>query len=357
MRVVPPGRGYLLPVLLIVSAGLFSGCAAHAPSKELVYFPPRPATPRAVHLLSFDHMDEVVRLRANWIDVLRGGRAAPYAGTPAGIAFHGSSLYICDTDANVVHVWNLEEGIAVRLGDAGTNALAKPVDVAVGDDGTVYVADTGLEEVVCFAPDGSAGKRFRPEGKEKFQPVALAVHAGQLYVADVAGLTIDVFGSESGTTARSIALPSVDDRKVFPVGLAFSATGNLLVSDGMGSRVVEIDDEGKVLKTIGRPGDRYGDLGRPRHIDIGPDGVLYIADAAFAHVHLFNEAGQLLMLIGGDRGGPAGTPLPVSVAVAKSVPTAIARLVPADFQPAYYIFISNTVGSKRIALFAVGMGK
>ena len=52
-----------------------------------------------------------------------------------------------------------------------------------------------------------------------------------------------------------------------------------------------------------------------------------------------------------------GTPMPVGVAVAPTLPDALTSLVPEHFDAEYYLFVTNSVGSKRIALFAVGAAR
>lgn len=336
---------------------LLTGCGSAASNARVVYFPSRPANPRVVHLLSFNRLDELVPVRRDWLGVLRGTSVDAQVGTPSGMAYGGGILYVCDTDANVVHAWDLTAGKARRLGESGSNALQKPVDVVVAADGTTFVADTGRSEVVAFRADGSFAAAYRPASAEIYQPVALALRDGKLYVADVARLGVDVLDVANGHWIQSLGLPADDDRRAYPLGLAFDPAGSLVVVDGMGARALVMDNEGNVVRTFGQPGDRYGDLGRPRHLDVGPDGVVFITDAAFAHVHLFDGEGRLLLLIGSDQGGPAATPMPVGVAVADVIPGAVSRLVPNDFDPTYLVFVANTVGDRRINLFAVGMGK
>jgi hypothetical protein len=83
---------------------------------------------------------------------------------------------------------------------------------------------------------------------------------------------------------------------------------------------------------------------------------LFITDAEFAHVHLFNRQGQLLMLLGGPKNEPGGTPMPAGIAIAR-VPDSLAELVPADFHAHYYVIVSNSIASKRLSLFAVGQSR
>ena len=42
------------------------------------------------------------------------------------------------------------------------------------------------------------------------------------------------------------------------------------------------------------------------------------------------------------------------MAVATQLPESISGLVPADFRADYYLFVGNTIGVRRISLFAIG---
>ncbi len=57
---------------------------------------------------------------------------------------------------------------------------------------------------------------------------------------------------------------------------------------------------------------------------------------------------------GGREDQPGSTPMPVGVAITSKLPDRLGSLVPANFQPAYFLFVTNTIGTKRISLFALG---
>ncbi len=63
------------------------------------------------------------------------------------------------------------------------------------------------------------------------------------------------------------------------------------------------------------------------------------------------------MLVGSPDDKPGGTPMPLGIAAARTVPEAIASLVPKDFQVDYYFFVSNAIGAKRMSVFAVGSAR
>jgi DNA-binding beta-propeller fold protein YncE len=337
-----------LPTLL-----LSTGCASPQWTAEPVYFPPPPSSPHVVHLKSFNSLDALVPSRPTFGGLLRGGPIRPFVETPAGIAYRNGHLYVCDTGLRTVHDWDLATGDARRLGADGEHPLITPIAVVVDQRGTVYVADTGRREVVSFDATGASGAAFKAPNRESYRPVALAVSGEELLVADVTSAQIDAFSTADGRFTRSIAASGAD-QQFFPMGLAVDATGRTYVADMMGGRVLVFGSDQTLTQTIGQRGDRYGDMGQPRHLAVGPDGVLFVADAEFAHVHLFNGEGQLLMLLGGPQDQPGQTPLPVGVAIAPTLPDRLASLVPADFNARYFLFVSNSVGSRRISLFAVG---
>jgi len=280
---------------------------------------------------------------------------SPRVGTPAGVTFRSGHLYVCDTEFNTVHDWNLDTGQASRIGQTGNVVLVKPVAVAVDEAGTVYVADTGRGEVAAFDATGQSLRRFRPPDRENYRPVSCAAVRSRLYVADIDAHRIDVFSTTDGAHITSFGgVGSEPGRFYFPMGVTTDSKGKIFVSDTMNARVQVFDDSHNPVRSMGRPGNRYGDMGKPRHLAVGPDGVVFITDVEFSHVHLFDEQGQLLMLLGGHENQPGGTPMPVGVAIAPTLPDRLASLVPDDFHPAYFLFVTNTIGTKRISLFALG---
>jgi DNA-binding beta-propeller fold protein YncE len=323
-----------------------------------VYFPAPPAAPHAVFLQSFSNLDALVPARHSWVEFFRGVTPSPHVDTPAGLAFHGGCLYICDTGYNVVHRWDLATGRAVKLGARGEPALVKPVDVAVDDRDMVYVADTGLGAVVAFDAAGTARRRFQPPGRAAYRPSAVAVGGTWLYVSDLATHTIDVFSTTDGSLQTTLGGPGdAAGRFFFPTGLAVTDDARLWVADMLNARVQVFDAEQRPVLTIGRPGDRYGDLGKPKRVALGPDGVVFVADVDFAYVHLFDREGRLLMLLGGPDDRRGGTPMPVGLAVAPTLPAGLTGRVPADFRADYFVFVANSVGDARLSLYALGTAR
>ncbi len=344
------------PLCLAMLGGFVSmgsGCASRGITADPVYYPLSGAPARVVHLKSFNRIDDIVAIEHTFIETIRGNRFISRIENAAGIATSGDNLFVCDTEQAVVHVWNLKNGDTYRLGQSGDVRLETPVDVAIAEDGSVLVADTGRGEVVAFSSDGAEPQRLRPPGNARFQPVALAAAGNTLYVADLGSASIVAFDIDAGSVESTFTLSDKAGDAVMPMGVAVGPTGELFVTDAMGGRVLVLSSGGELVRTMSQRGNRLGDMGHPKHIDVSDDGTVFIADAEFAHVHLFNTGGELLMLVGGAEDRTGGTPMPFGVAVIASSAT-LQQLVPADFEASYFVVVTNSLGSKRINLFAVG---
>jgi hypothetical protein len=345
-------------VAWVVLAGFQSlmgaaGCSAPQPKPQPVYFPAPPSQPRVVHLKSFNSVDELVKPRGGWLDAFLGGYHGVGVGTPGGLAYWRDHLFICDTTVNAVHRWNLATGQSRTIGADGS--LRKPVAVAVDDAGTTYVADSARGEVVVFDADRRLLRTIRAPGVEAYRPVAVAVSADALFVADLEHHRIDKFNL-AGEYVASFGGPGTEKGKLYyPCGVGVDPKGYVVVSDTFNARL-HYFELGSLhgIGAYGSAGDRIGDFGKPRQLAVAPDGAAFIADAEFARIQVWNSLHGCLMLFGGSDDAPGHTPLPVGVAIAESVPDSIETFVPPDFAPEYYVFVSNTVGTHRLSVFAVG---
>jgi len=75
----------------------------------------------------------------------------------------------------------------------------------------------------------------------------------------------------------------------FPMGLATDGAGHLFLSDMMNSRVQVFDGKDHAVLSMGQTGDRYGDMGKPRQLAVGPDGVIFVADPEFGADYLLSQ--------------------------------------------------------------------
>jgi sugar lactone lactonase YvrE len=120
--------------------------------------------------------------------------------------------------------------------EIGGSALASPMGLAVGPDGTLYIADSGNARVVTYNPiNGQAGLTAAIKANGLDAPVGVAVDAsGNLYVADSTLNQVVAFWAVGGLTA--ITPPNVTQID----GVAVDASGSVLVADNGTGNIVRI---------------------------------------------------------------------------------------------------------------------
>ncbi|MCC3374006.1 YIP1 family protein [Cohnella sp. REN36] len=99
-------------------------------------------------------------------------------------------IYVADKGANKIVVLDNDGKLVRTLGEEdGPGRLSAPEGVFVTPEGKVYVADSGNQRIAVFGPDGAYAREYKkPDsaflGSEHFVPVKLVVdRRGVLYVA------------------------------------------------------------------------------------------------------------------------------------------------------------------------------
>lgn len=177
--------------------------------------------------------------------------------------------------------------------------------------GNIFVLDPGSYggvRVFGEAGDGE-GKLSRPFGID-------ADKSGNLYVADAFASKIVKFASD-GKFIKEFPLPEFEQTRVGakeivkagPIDLRILMDGRIMVVDNAGSRLLLLDENGKVLKIINEfsDGKNKTSLSRPTAIDIDPaTEEMYIVDALSNRIVVVNKDGKLLRTIG-EPGDIVGT--------------------------------------------------
>ena len=198
-------------------------------------------------------LDSVWKLSMNG-DVLqflhkKDSSAALYLSNPQGIAISpiNGLCYVADSDRHRVYVSNSED-LALTPHSFGRKGLSNgefngPVDVAVDDQGFVYVTDSGNHRIQKFTPNGRFVAQFGSHGPGPGQlncPRCIAIDAagtGLVYVSD-GNHRVSVFTGD-GVFVRCFGLKGSNvDRLNKPMGMTFDKKGFLYICDCGNGRVL-----------------------------------------------------------------------------------------------------------------------
>ncbi|HNV72427.1 MAG TPA: NHL repeat-containing protein, partial [Candidatus Ozemobacteraceae bacterium] len=132
----------------------------------------------------------------------------------------------------------------------GVEPLLKPQGLAFGDDGEIFVADTGNQRVVQFTPRGEVrllGQAGIFSGQFTL-PTALVWSDGYLYVLDSALCRVNLFAPDGTFVASTGGRGTHPGRFRLPTSLAIDETGQLLVIDSLLPGVTRFDSQLTLLQ-------------------------------------------------------------------------------------------------------------
>ncbi len=178
------------------------------------------------------------------------------------------------------------------IGTAGSQPgqFQQPRDLALAPDGSIYVADTFNNRIQHLAADGSVLQvwgsfadisKGQAPGGTFFEPWGIAVGAdGSVYVADTWNHRIQKFTADGkfvnmwgyfGQAETPFAIWG-------PRDIAIDSKGHIFVTDTGNKRIVVYDADGNSVTQFGSTGLQPGQFDEPVGIAIDKDGAVYIAD-------------------------------------------------------------------------------
>ena len=276
---------------------------------------------------------------------------------PHGLVVAGDgSVYVAEDSGNRVRRVNPDgtistyAGTGVRgfSGDEGpaTEAeLSRPMGLALGKDGTLYLADAGNHRVRSITPDGVihtiAGggnpASGNGDGGSATDAILSSPHAlafgpdGALYIGDNSDQlvrriapdgTISTYAGTGTCGDAGDGGPAVQASICDPLGLTVAPSGELFLTDWTHGRVRKIDTNGLISTVLGggghslKEGSQATDVivTSPHTVALGPEGALYVTLEGQGEVVRVVGDGTVQIVAGpgrsnstdnGDNGPPA----------------------------------------------------
>ena len=236
------------------------------------------------------------------------------------------SLYVADSrnhriqhlasDGSVVHTWGTFGDTATDSAPPGT--FNEPWDVAIGPDGSVYVADTWNHRVQKFTADGEFITMWGFFGQAEspnalWGPRSVVVDQnGNVHVTDTGNKRIVIF-DENGNFRNEFGGAGLSPGQFDePVGLALDDIGHLFVADTWNQRVqVMVANPNdptlySPLKNWGIAGWYGQSLDNKPYMAVSDQGQLFVTDPEQYRILEFTSDGDFVRHWGGFSTGPDG---------------------------------------------------
>ncbi len=249
----------------------------------------------------FNEFGELLNTWGSFADMGSGNAPSGTFNEPWGIAVGpDGSVYVADTWNYRIQKFTPDGEFITMWGTSGQGesptAFWGPRDVAVDSSGRVFVTDTGNKRIVVFDGNGQFLSQFGAAGMnlgELDEPVGIAVDKdGKVYVADTWNQRIQIFTlvpeTETFVPVRSIEFygwfgQSIDNKPY----LAVDAKGNVFVCDPEGMRVVEFDAQGVFVRAWGEFQNSGDSLTMPSGAAADSLGRVWVTDAGSGRVMRF----------------------------------------------------------------------
>lgn len=200
---------------------------------------------------------------------------------------------------NLGLVKELKPVLVIGEGELGTSALSYPTGITLDFLGNVFITDTGNDRVVECNLEGGFLKEIGGFGWGSGQfnrPTYITTDNGlNIYVVDAQNKRIQRLDHnlnfvtsiqiEEGGNFTGISLPE---------GIAITSSGEIILSDIQGDRIIMLDDTFKYKSSFGGFGGGTGNLNDPLGVFVDREGNIFVADSHDNRIAVFDQFGNYI---------------------------------------------------------------
>jgi streptogramin lyase len=210
---------------------------------------------------------------------------------PHGVAVSAGVVYVAETGAQRVAAFDAVTGAEVTTPFTGM-VLAEPFDLAVAEDGAVWLLDAGVGQLLRYDP--GAGTVTAIQVPQQYAERSRGIGSGtgvEMWLANTAAQRVVAIGPD-GSTQHEIVLPAVtgDDKEMQPVDVALMLDDTLFVTDVAGHVLYRFGRAGYLISSQPIPVANSLDSA---HLATDARGALYMTEPEAGRVVMLDENGAV----------------------------------------------------------------
>ena len=181
-----------------------------------------------------------------------------------------------------------------------------PSSIALDSDQNVYMADEWLNRITIFDKDGQFLDKWGVAGSgdgEINRPACIRFDKeDNMYLVDAYNNRIQVLTKDGKFLDKWGETGSGEGQFNLPWGLTFDSRGDVYVADWRNDRIQKFTADGRYLAEFGTSGSRAGEFNRPSGVAVDQYGDIYVADRWNDRVQVLTPDGRYITSFTGDGG-------------------------------------------------------
>lgn len=178
-----------------------------------------------------------------------------------------------------------------------------PSSCALDRENNLYVSDEYLNRITIFTEDGDYVSHWgtKGDGPGEFNgPSGITIDGDTLWLVDAKNHRIQSYGLDGTFKSQFGDFGSDDGQLNMPWGICLDQDGLIYVADWRNDRIQVFNQDGEWQASFGSSGDGPGQFKRPNAVFVDKDGDIYVCDRENDRVQILAPDGRFRAQLKGD---------------------------------------------------------